>query len=553
MSTDPKVRPFDFKNPDYGHVVEQRIENAQRLRDASPEAIEALKGYYRTDDNVIDFIQDWGVTYDPRSVEDGTPASVPFILFPKQIEYVRAVMLAWRTKTPLLVEKSRDCGVSWVSIALACALSCLHNGFRAGFGSRLEDYVDKIDEPKSLFWKARFFMRYIPEPLAAGYREAVDAPYMRMKFPATGSSLTGEAGDEIGRGDRTSIFFVDESAHIKRPRRVDAALSQTTNCRIDVSSVNGMNNSFATRRWKGTVPVFIFDWRDDPRKDQAWYDKQVEILDPIVVAQEIDRDYQASTQGILIPSKWIKASLDAFEKLGIAPTGKKALAFDVADGGRDKNAIVSATGVEVDHAEEWSGKGDDIFGSVERVFERCDELGLEEFIYDADGLGAGVKGDSRVINDRRKKINLSQITADPYRGSAEVLDPELDNILKGRKNKNVFWNRKAQAWWALRIRFQKTYRWVVEGIPCNADEIISINTKKCKEYHKLEGELGQVTYKADDTTGKFKVDKKPDNMPSPNMADALVMRMFGTGNRRLVVTDDMVRAVAAIGRRRRYG
>ncbi len=37
----------------------------------------------------------------------------------------------------------------------------------------------------------------------------------------------------------------------------------------------------------GKVPVFVFDWRDDPRKDQAWYDKQRINLDPVVLAQEV--------------------------------------------------------------------------------------------------------------------------------------------------------------------------------------------------------------------------------------------------------------------------
>jgi hypothetical protein len=40
---------------------------------------------------------------------------------------------------------------------------------------------------------------------------------------------------------------VDESAFLKRPLLIDAALSQTTRCRIDLSSVNGMNNPFAQK------------------------------------------------------------------------------------------------------------------------------------------------------------------------------------------------------------------------------------------------------------------------------------------------------------------
>jgi hypothetical protein len=37
------------------------------------------------------------------------------------------------------------------------------------------------------------------------------------------------------------------------------------------------------KRWGGKTDVFIFDWRDDPRKDQAWYDKQCRQFDPVTV------------------------------------------------------------------------------------------------------------------------------------------------------------------------------------------------------------------------------------------------------------------------------
>lgn len=90
---------------------------------------------------------------------------------------------------------------------------------------------------------------------------------MRILFPETESAMTGEAGDGIGRGDRTSFYIVDESAFLERPYLADASLSATTNCRQDISTPNGMANSFAERRHSGKIDVFTFHWRDDPRKD----------------------------------------------------------------------------------------------------------------------------------------------------------------------------------------------------------------------------------------------------------------------------------------------
>ena len=85
----------------------------------------------------------------------------------------------------------------------------------------------------------------------------------------------------------TSMYFFDEAAHHPRQELVEASLSQTTNCRIDMSSVRGMNNLFAQKRHGGKIDVFIFDWHDDPRKDQAWYDKQCEDLEEYTIAEHI--------------------------------------------------------------------------------------------------------------------------------------------------------------------------------------------------------------------------------------------------------------------------
>jgi hypothetical protein len=537
---------FDFKNPQYLPFTRARYENLLRIRAAGDGAVEDLREYYRQ--HVADFIEDWGVTYDPRSIELGRASIVPFLLFPKQREFIEWVVQHWRDQTPGIVEKSRDGGISWLCVAVGCALCVLYDGMRVGYGSRKEMYVDQTDDPKSLFWKARFFMRHLPEEFRGGWREAHDSPYMRMKFPATGSSLTGEGGDEIGRGDRTSVYFVDEAAHLPRPTLVDAALSQTTNCRIDVSSVNGPNNSFAVRRHSGKVDVWVWDWRFDPRKDDAWYAKQCAELDPIVVAQEIDRDYMASVEGVVIPGTWLKASIDAIEKLGLVPTGERSVSFDVADGGADKNAAISAKGIGVDFIEEWSGgktEGDDIFKHVERIFEICDQLEVKRFRYDADGLGAGVRGDARIINERRVRNGQKRLDVEAYRGSGELSEPDSEDV-KGRKNEDFFYNRKSQSWWKVRTRFQKTYRWVVEGVASKPDEIISISSKM-PLYMKLIAELGQPQYKANDI-GKILIQKKPDGMKSPNLADSLVIHFSGPAHRALKFTPGMLQQIRNSGR-----
>lgn len=534
---------FNWKNPDYLPVFAERMRRLSVMR-KNPEQFTGLKDFYR--DNIDQFIDDWGVTIDPRNIERGLPSVIPFRLFPKQREWVKFILRKWRSQEPGITDKSRDMGMSWLSMSFACSMCLFHPGMAIGFGSRKEEYVDKIGAPKSLFYKARSFMANLPVEFRGGWSSERDAPHMRINFPETGSNISGEAGDNIGRGDRTGIYFVDEAAYLEHPDLIEASLSQTTNCRMDVSSANGMANPFAQKRHSGKIEVFTFHWTDDPRKDQAWYDKQVRELDPVTVAQEIDIDYAASVEGVLIPSAWVRAAVDAHLKLGISVAGARTGSLDVADEGIDKNAFCGSYGILIEHLEEWSGKGGDIFKTVEKAFEICDANGYSRFKYDADGLGAGVRGDARIINERRKAINQRLIEVLSFRGSESVFDPEREDV-KGRKNEDFFSNRKAQAWWSLRTRFQRTYRAVVEGEPYVPDELISISSKLANR-EKAISELSQPTYSLN-TVGKVVVDKVPDGARSPNLADAIMIQYSNVTKKLMVISDEVIRK-ASMARRR---
>ena len=524
----PLPFPFDFKNPDYCDVFAWRTENLNRIR-SNPELLPALIEFYKQDP--AQFIIDWGVTSDPRNVERGLPALMPFFLFPRQEEWVHWLMERWKNREPGITDKSRELGLSWLTVTTACTLCLLYEGMTIGFGSRKESYVDKKGDPKSLLWKGRQFISNLPDEFRFGWIERKHAPYMRIEFPHTSSVITGESGDGIGRGARASLYFVDEVAFIPRAELIDASLSQTTNCRIDVSTPCGTNNSFARRRFSGKVPVFSMHWRDDPRKDDDWYKRTCDFIDdPVIIAQELDLDYSASMEGILIPSIWVHAAVDAHIKLNIKPTGVRKFGFDVADEGGDKNAICGRYGILIDHLESWSGKGSDIYESVEKVFFRADELRVHIVDYDADGLGADVRGDARVINKKRGDNQVHKILFNPFRGSGAVVNPEADAVKseseskdsdKGRTNEDFFANFKAQSWWSLRRRFKLTYRAVVENLPVNFEDIISISST-LPELKKLMIELSQPTY-SQNNNGKILVDKKPDGAKSQNCADAIMI------------------------------
>lgn len=329
-------------SPDYDAEYERRAERLQRLR-ADPAILPGLKEFYK--ENPVAFITDWGMTFDPRNAEVGLPTTLPFLLFPKQAEFITWLRDRWLAREDGLAEKSRDMGVSWLCIAFACWMFLFHSGTVVGFGSRKEEYVDDLNDPKSLFWKARQFINLLPVELQpAGWTPKKHAPYMTLVNPENGSAVVGESGDNIGRGNRTSVYFKDESAFYERAESIDAALSQTSNCKIDVSTPNGNGNPFYRKRHGGKVKVFTFHWRDDPRKGPEWYAKQQNDLDPVVLAQEVDIDYNASTSDSWIPG----ALVEAAQQIGPADVqinGPWAIGVDAAHMGDDESIITKRRGL----------------------------------------------------------------------------------------------------------------------------------------------------------------------------------------------------------------
>jgi phage terminase large subunit len=486
-----------------------------------------LKLYYAQ--HVADFINDWGYTIDPRLVARGKSPSLAFSLFPRQRELIDWTLERWRRGETGVVVKSRDVGASWVAMAVLGTLCIFCENFAAGIASATEIKLDRSGDPDTLFYKLRAFLEHLPPEFNGGWTVDKHSAYLRVSFPETNSSVTGEAGDQAGRGGRKSLYIVDEAAHFEHPKLIDASLAATTDCRIDMSSVNGTGNSFYEKAHNAAIPRFDFSWRDDPRKDDAWYARKAAELDPVIVAQEIDCNFAASFEGVVIPSAWVQAAVGLAERLGIEPTGARRAALDVADRGVDKNAFAIVHGIELEHVESWSGKDSDIFGTTARAFRLCDEHALTGFDYDADGLGAGVRGDARVLNEKRTErdprngqVLTQAITVNEYRGSASPMHPEKLVPRTNRKNEDFYANRKAQSWWTARFRFGESFK-ASQGMPFDREAIVSINPR-IPELSRLIAELSQATVK-ETASGKLQIEKTPDSNMSPNLADAVVMSL----------------------------
>lgn len=516
---------FNHKAPDYSAIFAARAEALAALR-KDPGQIEILKAHYKH--APWDFVQDWGMTFEPRNLELGRLAFIPFVLWPKQVEYMRWLFAMWQARQRGLVEKSRDCGVSWLSAGFAVAMWLFWPGFTVGFGSRKEELVDSRGDPKSLFEKIRTFIDALPvEFLPQGWNPKDCYAHMRVLNPENGSSIIGEAGDNIGRGGRASIYMVDEAAFVEHQDSVDKALSQTTNCQIDISTPNGNGNAFFRKRMRfnNTDRVFVFDWRDDPRKDDAWYKQQLEEQDEVTVAQEIDRDYNASAEDAFIPAKWVAAAIDAHIKLGFSATGIRATGFDPADVG-DAKALVHRHGSVVKQARQMMTGT--IATAVPWAFEEADNARSDVLVIDGDGMGAPVmKVYMAPLNPGRVKVLM-------YHGSGGVVDA---GVSRGRKHTandkrpvDMYLNYRAQTWSWVRERFRRTFEAMDRArqgmiVNIDPDDLISISSA-CDCLHELQAELSRPR-RILNANGKIQVESKQQmksrEVDSPNLADALVM------------------------------
>lgn len=515
---------FDFRNPDYGPILQARVERLAAIRE-DPALLAALKVHYAA--NPWDFVTDWGMTWAPKA-RDGQPVLRPFVMFEKQIDWMKWVVDLLERGKRGLTEKSRESGVTWLAVSLACTLCLFRRDMTVGFGANLAGLVDELGDLDSILEKGRMFMDYLPAEFNGGWNRDTHSKKMLLKFPETNSTIKGQGGDNIGRGGRAQLFFVDEFAHIEHADSVDAALSQTCDTQIDISTVRGSGNAFAVKRHSGRVEVFTFHWSQDPRKDKEWYEEMVATFDPVIVAQEIDINYNASVEGIVIPNEWVNAAIDADKVLGIEVTGPKRAAMDVADEGKDKNALAYCRGSKLLKVEDWSGKGSDILYSVQQAFRLCDEWGVDSFRFDSDGMGASVRGDARALNEGRVESGLEPISVQPWRGSGPVSKPDrpiptaTPTGRKDRCNKDYFANAKAQGWWELRVRFQRTYRAIEahkagESHPYDPDDMIFLDGSM-PNIGQLVQELSRPVRK-ETLSGKIQVDK---GTPSPNLADAVM-------------------------------
>lgn len=489
-------------------------------------------------DGIIYWFNSYCWTYDPRLIgqrdANGKPLSayVPFRLWPRQEEFIRYLHERVAANEEWLAEKSRDTGVSYLCCGYALNRWLFADGFKTTFGSRKAEYVDKSGQPDSLFEKIRIMLRRLPVwMLPDGFNWAQHSLFMRLMNPATGAIISGEGGEDMGRGGRSSLYIVDEAAFVPNAESVEKALSGNTDCVGWVSSVNGTGNMFARKRHSILKPrqVFRLHWREDPRKTEEWAAaKEASLSDPTAWASEYEIDYSASLEGVCIPAKWVEsAKLIATLEPHVLDTNlDPVLGLDVG-AGKAKSVAIGRKGPVVSVPQ---SRGDpDTIGTANWALDIARAQGAAMLNFDSPGVGVGV-------TSALKHSDLSGMRVQPVNtGDSPSENRRWED---GKTSDEMFGNLKAEIWWLARVAFQRTHQHVLwlQGVSEEAgakqhslSDLLALPAGD-PESDKLNAELSLVRYFKNEK-GKIVIEKKAEltrrGVKSPDYADAFVLTFAG--------------------------
>jgi len=487
-------------------------------------------------------------TYDPRLIGTPTGPFIQFKLWPKQRENVLWLLDRIRAREEGLEEKSRDVGATYLCGGVALHQWLFVDGFKATFGSRKVDYVDKKDNPDSIFEKVRIMLyRQPPELLPKGFNKAQHDNYMRIVNPATGAVISGEGGEDMGRGGRSTVYVVDEAAFVPNAETVEKALSGNTDCVIWVSSVSGMGNLFARKRHSILKPhqIFRLHWRDDPRKTEEWAEnKKASFSDPTTWASEYDIDYSASVEGICIPALWVES---AKRIMALEPRLKASTAgvvgLDVG-AGKAKSVAVPRKGPVV---EPPRSRGEpDTTDTALWGIEVAKDIGASDLKFDAPGVGAGVS--STLMKNPTPGLRVTAVNTG--------LPPTEAKWPDGRTSQEMFGNLKAELWWVARTTLQRTHEHVLflqgkqGGKEHPVTDLMALPSGD-KESDTLCLQLSLVKWFRDER-GKIIIESKKQlatrGIASPDHADALILTNAPAAKGPMMISDAVLRR-AAMGRR----
>lgn len=274
--------------------------------------------------------------------------------------------------------------------------------------------------------------------------------------------------------------------------------------------------------------IVVVNWRDNP-----WWNQEQEALrkwdyDNLPRAKYDwiwEGKFLDTVDNAIIQPEWFDACIDAHEKLGFKPSGRKIVSHDPSDTGDDDKGLCFRHG-SVFHDVQARPFGD-IADGCDWATSYAIQNNAQDFIWDGDGMGIGLR---RQVSDNLKGKPIIQHIFRGSEGPAmpdSIYEPIGDNSAQSRPNKDTFKNKRAQHYIMLRDRVYRTYRAVTKHEYHDPDEMISFSSK-IEDMQALRSEICRIPQRHNGN-GKIQIMSKEEmkklDIQSPNMADTVMMSL----------------------------
>ena len=199
-----------------------------------------------------------------------------------------------------IVLKGRQIGISTLVAGYSLWLLLFHRD------KNILVIATKQETAKNLVTKVRFMHQNLPVWLRGS---VTTDNKLSLQF-ANGSQIKAVASSkDAGRSEALSLLILDEAAFIDDAEIIWTAASSTLSTggkAILLSTPNGIGNFFhkmwqqAENKANGFNPILL-DWRVHPERDQAWRDRQTELMGEMEASQEHDASFIFSGNTVIPP------------------------------------------------------------------------------------------------------------------------------------------------------------------------------------------------------------------------------------------------------------
>jgi hypothetical protein len=250
--------------------------------------------------------------YNKDGINGKKETDIAFKTFPYQNKIIRQLLECYRNGEDVFVDKTRQMGVTYVSLGLFLWLWLTEPGFTCLIGSRKEEFVDNRrggltgNKESSLFGKLDYMIDRLPQfMLPVGWNKAKHFNYMSLMNPENGNAITGESSNpDFSRGGQYSIIFLDEFAFWENSGSVWGATGDNTHCRIVVTTPGHKPGKAKRLRFgldKEKIKIIEVPYHLDPRKDAKWLQEQKEKRSEEDFNREIMMNWELSMKGRIYP------------------------------------------------------------------------------------------------------------------------------------------------------------------------------------------------------------------------------------------------------------